>query len=229
MLSKRSTRILKIVVAFLWASFFVFAYFWLHRHGVQLRHLPRFFRGVVLTYGSFGPLVLLGLYVLRTFVFFIPSSVLNVVSGSLYGPFFGILLNVLGENVSATFSFFFARFFGRRLVQTHETNWMKKYDSLLREEGFFTVLMMRLLFFPFDPVNYMSGLTSIPYGQYALATFFGTLPLIVTYTMLGDAFTNPRVLAVFIILLLLTLVSVFALRRSVWVKGKLFKEKEIQK
>lgn len=226
MLSQKPTRALKITVAVIWAVVFIFVYVWLQDHDIQLRYLPRFLRSVVLSYESMGPVVLLCLFFLRTFVFFIPSTVLTVVSGSLYGPFLGTLMNIIGENLSAAFSFVLARYFGRHVVQTHETRLMRKYDALLRDEGFYAVLMMRLLFFPFDPVNYMSGLTGITYRQYALATFFGTLPAIITFTTLGDAFTNPRVLIVFIILLVLTLLSVFALRRSAWVKNKLLKEKD---
>lgn len=214
---------MKVVVFCVWVAFIYSMYVWMCHHGIVLRHLPRTLSALIRSFGIWGPIVLLFLHVLRTFVVFIPATVLTIVGGSVYGPFIGIIINLIGDNLSATLGFFIGRIFGRRFVKEHEHGWMKKYDTVLCEEGFFTILFMRLLFFPFDVMNYGAGMTSISYAQYAFATLLGMLPAIITLTVLGDAFMNPRATLTFVILLVLTILLVFGIRRSPWVRKHILK------
>jgi uncharacterized membrane protein YdjX (TVP38/TMEM64 family) len=206
-----------------WLAMLVAAYVWFHRSGIPLRHLPAFVRGVIARFGVWGPLLLLVFFLLRTSLFFfVPTTALTFVAGSLYGPVWGTLLNILGDNLSASIGFGLGRLLGRRVVKENERGWIKKYDTLLQEEGFYAVLFMRLLFFPFDPVNYGCGMTGMLYRQYAFATLLGTLPAIITFTILGNSFENPHALLIFLILFVLTVISVLLIRRSSWVKRRLF-------
>lgn len=213
---------MKIVVAAVWLFLFCGIAVWFQQAGIPFRHLPRFLLDIVRSYGYWGPIVFLLLFLARSVFFIVPTSVLTLVAGSLYGPFWGTLMNIVGDNLSATIEFGIGRFFGRRFVKEHEYGWIRKYDHVLREEGFFAVLVMRLLFFPFDPVNYGCGMTGMLYRQYAFATFLGTLPAIITITVLGHAFESPKGWLTFGVLLLLTVAGMLILRRSAWVRSRLF-------
>ncbi|HUO83822.1 MAG TPA: VTT domain-containing protein, partial [Thermoanaerobaculia bacterium] len=58
----------------------------------------------------------------------------------------------------------------------------------LRDEGFMTLLLMRLVpIFPYNVLNYASGLAGLRLRDYLLATFIGTIPGIFIYTYLADA------------------------------------------
>jgi len=139
-----------------------------------------------------------------------------------YGPFWGTLLNIVGENIAASVAFGIGRLFGRRFVRSHEQGWVKTYDDVLRQEGFLTILFMRSLYFPSDLVNYGSGMTGILYRQYFFGTLLGLIAPIVTVTVLGDAFTNPRAFATFAALSIGTIGGAFLLRRSAWAKKRLY-------
>ena len=215
--------LLKILVACVWIFGIYLSYCWLKAHGITLRHLPRTLSVLIRSFGLWGPLILIVLHVLRTFVVFVPASVLTIVGGGLYGPWFGLALNIIGDNLSASLGFILGHFFGRRFVKEHEHGWLKKYDSVLCEKGLYAVFFMRLLFFPFDVINYGSGMTSIPYRQYAIGTFLGMIPGIVTLTVLGNAFMNPHAILTFIILLVLTILLAFGIRRSKWVQIHILK------
>lgn len=217
----RHATLLKIVAALLWAGAAYYLYCWVDQTNVPLRYIPRYIKELIHTYGAWGPLALIVLHGIRTVVF-VPTTALILVSGSLYGPMWGTVINLAGANISAAFAFALGRFFGRRFVKEHEHGWVRKYDELLTKEGFFTILAMRLLFFPFDVVNYLSGMSGITYRQFALATFLGIIPATVTVTVLGGAFDNPRAYVVFGGLMIATILSVVAMRRSKWVKEKLF-------
>lgn len=213
----RLTRgdVLKLGLGLVWAAALVLAYRWFDGSGIPLRQLPAALKGIVRSYGAWGPAVILVLYVARS-LFFLPTMPLVLAAGSLYGPWWGMALTVAGDNLSANLSFVLGRFFGRRRVKESERGWIRKYDEILTRDGFMAVLIMRLLYFPFDVVNLGCGLSGIPYRQYAVATFIGLLPAIVTFTFLGDAFVNPRAFVVFGILFVLTLLGAWLLKRSRW-------------
>ena len=62
---------------------------------------------------------------------------------------------------------------------------------MINERGFFIVLMLRLIpLFPFDVISYGSGLTSIRYKDFLLATFFGTIPGIFVFVNIGAQSVN---------------------------------------
>ena len=46
---------------------------------------------------------------------------------------------------------------------------------------------MRLLYFPFDAVNYGCGLTSMRQRDFFIGTFLGILPALVSFVLLGGA------------------------------------------
>lgn len=212
--------ILKAVAVLAWVFLCGWALFWMESHHITLRELPRVLRFFVRQQGAYGPLVILALYVLRSLLF-IPASVLTIVAGTLFGPFWGSLLNILGENLSAAISFYLGRLFGRRFVRDHEAAWLKKYDELLTKDGFLPILLMRFLLFPFDVVNIGSGMTGVPYRTYGAATFLGLLPAIITFTVLGNVANQPRSLIVFVILISLILVAVWFLQRIPSVRKRL--------
>jgi len=217
-------NLLKFTFGLAWLALLVAVYFWLENSGIPLRQLPRALKGIVRGYGAWGPIVILALYAARSFLF-VPTVPLVLISGSLYGPWWGMALTVLGDNLTANLGFVIGRFFGRRYVKESERGWLKKYDELLMRDGFMTVLLMRLLYFPFDVVNIGSGVSGIAYRQYAVATFIGLVPSIVTLTFLGDAFVNPRAYIVFGILFALSLAGAWLLKRSRWAKRVLLEPK----
>ncbi len=207
----------KIIVGAVWLFGFIVAYIWFERSGVSMRHLPRIIRDVVRSYGMWGPAVVILLYIVRTY-FFVPTTILILVSSSLYGPLVGFVLAVIGDNLTAGFGFATGRFLGRRFVSDHETAWIKRYDEVLSRNAFLSVLFMRLFYFPFDLVNYGCGMFGVSYWRYQLATLIGLMPAIVTLVFLGDAFVNPRALIVFIFLLVATVSLGLALKSSRWSK-----------
>jgi len=217
----RHITVFKILIGLSWMSVCIAVYFEMQNLGISFRHLPRFLFVLIRSFGAWGPLFIIGAHVFRTF-FFIPSGALALITGSLYGPVWGTMLTLVGENLSASIAFGLGHFFGRRFVKEHEHGWIRKHDELLSKEGFFTILAMRLLFFPFDVVNYLSGMTGITFRQYIFATFLGLLPSAVTFSVLGNAFDHPGGFLLFGVLCGGTICIVLALRRLPWVKEKLF-------
>jgi uncharacterized membrane protein YdjX (TVP38/TMEM64 family) len=125
-------------------------------------------------------------YTVRPLILF-PASLLTIASGLVFGPVLGIIFTIIGENASANFAFFLARWFGRDLVASHEQegSLAAKWDERLRRNGMVTVLVMRLIYLPFDLVNFACGLTSMRQRDFAIGTFIGILPALISFVLFG--------------------------------------------
>ena len=55
----------------------------------------------------------------------------------------------------------------------------------MRENSFESVLIMRLLFLPYDLVNYVSGILRLHWLPFLMATALGSLPGTVSFVLLG--------------------------------------------
>lgn len=64
-------------------------------------------------------------------------------------------------------------------------------ECKFRKNGFPAVLIMRLIYMPFDLVGYISGACNLRMRGFALGTFIGIFSGIVTFVFFGSAFPDP--------------------------------------
>ena len=143
---------------------------------------------VLLTTSAFGPLLYIVIYWLRPLIFF-PATILTVLGGFLFGPI-GIIYTIIGANGSAMVAFTVGYFFGQGILEDNEDNagFIQKYTTRMRENSFETVLLMRLIFLPYDLVNYSAGFLRIKWLPFLLATAIGSLPGTISFVLLGASF-----------------------------------------
>lgn len=180
----------------IWLVLIACTAYYLYTHQVT----PMMLREYFLMLGPWAFLLYVVAYTLRAVVFF-PTSIMTPLSALLFGPFYGWILTYIGETLSATVAFFIARYFGKNLSLKKEgqsdtpgkfTLFIRKYKGELEDNGFQTVLFLRLVpLFPFDFVNYACGLSSIRYRTYLIATLIGVIPGLTAYIFLGGSLTNP--------------------------------------
>ena len=187
-------------------------YLFMTVQGLSFRDLAHLIQSVIRRSGAWGPVIMTGVYAVSTIVPF-PTTGFAIVSGALFGPWLGLLIAVFGVNLTAWISFGLARYFGQHFVQEKEKGWVKELDHLLTEEGFVPVMLMRLLFVPSDFVSLGSGLTRMPFKTFMMATFVGTLPATLAFTLLGEAVLNPAGKVVLASLAVALVATVLVLRR----------------
>ena len=142
----------------------------------------------LLTGTFWGPLLYILLYAVRPLIFF-PATVLTLLSGFLFGPLVGVLATVVGSNSSALVAYGVGRYFGRGLLEgDEEAGRVRRYMERMRENSFETVLLMRLLFLPYDLVNYAAGFLRIDWKAFLLATAIGSIPGTISFVLLGGSF-----------------------------------------
>ena len=134
-----------------------------------------------------GPLVFIGLYILRPLVLF-SALVLSIVAGALFGPVWGIVYTVIGSNAGASLAYFIGGLLGRDVIETEtdgEEKGIQRYVKRMRENSFETVLTMRLVALPYDLVNYLAGFLKINFWAFILATALGSLPGTIAIVLFG--------------------------------------------
>lgn len=125
--------------------------------------------------GIWGPVVLIVLLILQTFLAFIPGQALMVTCGFIYGFLPGLLISWLGLFIGGQLAFALARHYGRdfaeRWVAPHILNkWDKASDG--QGSGFFAISLV-LPIFPNDAMCYVAGLGKISLRRFSLANSLG--------------------------------------------------------
>jgi uncharacterized membrane protein YdjX (TVP38/TMEM64 family) len=124
----------------------------------------------------------------------IPTLPLNLAAGWLWGPVAGGVISALGTACGATIAFGAARtLFGqplRRHFDNHFLSWaQEEFDS----KGWRFVAFVRLNpVFPSGPLNYLFGLTSIPWRTYVWGTALFVLPPSIAVAWIGHSVADLR-------------------------------------
>lgn len=176
---------LKMLVAGLWLTLFASALLMWWRSQLPLSEIPHLLEAWLDDFGLFKAASLyVVIYAVRPLILF-PATLLTVASGLIFGPWLGVLFTILGENASANLAFVLARWFGREAVVKHADPRWQSWDQKLERNGLVSVLIMRLAMLPFDAVNFGCGLTAVRQRDFALGTFFGILPSLIGFVLLG--------------------------------------------
>ncbi|MEY7999204.1 TVP38/TMEM64 family protein [Clostridium sp. Mt-5] len=149
-------------------------------------------RNYIQSYGKFSALIFIIMYTLRPLLIVFPASLMSIIAGNIFNSHVAILLSMIGCFGSATIAFFLSRFLGRSFVDRILKGRALTLDKNIEKYGFKIMAIMRLSFvFPYDPLSYASGLTKMKYSDFILGTLIGTLPEMVTYSLMGKNLGNP--------------------------------------
>ena len=140
-----------------------------------------------------GPAVYVMLYVARLALLF-PATVLTLMGGYLFGPTQGTLWTVLAANLSSVVAYGIGRFFGQRLLGEGPASvgWLSRWRERMARRPFETVLILRLIYAPYDGVSILAGLLALPLRSFLAATVLGTLPGTVQFVLLGASLEEFR-------------------------------------
>lgn len=137
-----------------------------------------------------GPLIFIVFYTLQPLIFF-PSWLLTVGAGYVYGPIWGTLYTLLASNFSSVVAYWTGRYFGHSIVSKLKPESLSvRYAHQMRNKSFETVLVMRLLFLPYDLVSYLAGFLRIDIRPFIIATIIGSLPGTLAFVLFGSSIEN---------------------------------------
>ena len=181
----------KILLLAFWAGLLFVAVYGYLTADFTFAQLYETAQNIVKRTGIWAPPVYIFFYSFRSLVFF-PASVLTIIAGMLFGPWYGLLYTLIGENISANVSFVVGRYLMSDLEgYAHKKNQLfSRIISHIQGNGFLAVLFMRLAYLPFDFVGYSSGIFKLNQKDFALGTLLGTIPGLMAYTFLGSSLLN---------------------------------------
>ena len=119
--------------------------------------------------GFWAPLLFMLVYTVGVCLF-IPGTLLTGLGAAIFGAYWGFLYVWVGAMLGASAAFWIGRTLGREFAASLIGDKLKKYDDAIERNGFATVLYLRLVYFPFTPMNFGMGLTKVHFWDY----FFGT-------------------------------------------------------
>lgn len=137
--------------------------------------------------GVWAPVGFVLLYAIAT-VAMVPGSIFDLAGGALFGPYFGSALNLAGGSLGASLAFLVARYIARDWVEARAGRRTKSIVKSVDADGWQFVAFVRLVpIFPYNVMNYLLGLTHIPFAQYLFATLVFMAPSTFIYTWIGVA------------------------------------------
>jgi uncharacterized membrane protein YdjX (TVP38/TMEM64 family) len=164
--NNRGKAILKaaILAVFVVAAIIIVRYTPVKDH-LSAEALGRFLDAV----GIWAPVVFMVIYTIGVCLF-LPATLLTGLGAAIFGSYWGFIYVWFGAMAGASVAFWIGRTLGREFAASLIGDKLKKYDDAIERNGFATVLYLRLVYFPFTPMNFGMGLTKVHFRDY----FFGT-------------------------------------------------------
>lgn len=143
--------------------------------------------------GIWAPIVYMIVYAVGVCLF-VPGTILTGLGGAIFGAYWGFLYVWIGAMLGASVAFWIGRRLGRDFASSLIGERLKKYDDGIERNGFATVLYLRLVYFPFTPLNFGMGLTKVRFWDYFFGTglgiIVGTFILIFFFATLKDVWAS---------------------------------------
>ncbi len=163
----KKTALIKISILIL----FIAAAIYLVRFSPAKQYLTTEQLGLFLdSAGIWAPLMFVLIYAAGVCLF-IPGTLLTALGAAVFGPYWGFLYVWIG----ASLAFLIGRYLGRDFAASLIGDRLKRYDDSIGRSGFTTVLYLRLIYFPFTPMNFGMGLTKVRFRDYFYGTALGII------------------------------------------------------
>jgi uncharacterized membrane protein YdjX (TVP38/TMEM64 family) len=116
----------------------------------------------------------------------IPPAIFVVAAGLLWSFPAALHISFLGGMAAAGLGFLLSRYVARDFFAAHIPKRISRFGNSSQSSGIKTVVLLRLVFYLFPPVNWMLGLSRIRFCTYLLGSMLGALPGTIVYVFIGD-------------------------------------------
>ncbi len=126
------------------------------------------------TTGAWAPLAFIFIYSAGVCLF-VPGTLLTTLGAAIFGAYWGFVYVWVGAVLGASGAFLIGRYLGRDFAASLIGEKLIKYDDAIERNGFATVLYLRLIYFPFTPLNFGMGLSKVRFWDYFWGTALGII------------------------------------------------------
>lgn len=124
--------------------------------------------------GLWAPVMFVFMYAAGVCLF-IPGTLLTAMGAAVFGPYLGFMYVWTGAMFGAALAFLIGRYLGRDFAASLIGDRLRRFDDAIERNGFATVLYLRLVYFPFTPMNFGMGLTRVRFWDYIAGTALGIM------------------------------------------------------
>lgn len=144
--------------------------------------------GFIQRYKIIAPMLFILIYSIGPSLF-IPSLPLTLGAGLLWGPLWGTVFSITGATIGASVAFLISRYIVGDAIKERFSYarwvWLKEK---VEKHGWKAVAFSRIVpLFPFPILNYLFGITPIPFLHYLWSTFVFMLPACIAYVAFGSS------------------------------------------
>ena len=119
------------------------------------------------------------------------ATPIAILSGFVFGQWFGTLISVISLSVGSTLLYFLAQYYFHNLVINHLESKIEKYKDLFKKNEFFYFMVFRFVGgggLPFVIQNVLPVVFNMKKSNYFYATLFGLFPSVFIVNSLGSGF-----------------------------------------
>jgi uncharacterized membrane protein YdjX (TVP38/TMEM64 family) len=121
----------------------------------------------------------------------IPSSIVMVLSGTLFGWFVGGLITIIGSLSSAYLNFFVSRALVRKkALATLKPTELNYLTRLKESQGESIILLTRMIPLVSETISSLAGIVGMNTKRFVLLNFIGFLPVTFFYSFVGEHFKD---------------------------------------
>ena len=168
---------------------------------VRLARDPQHFLATLNQYGSCNVLIFIGLQIGAIILAPIPSDLLFIAGGFMYGAVLGTVYSMIGVLIGSTLVLFIAKFFGFQLIRAFlPRRHFDRFAELLKGSRAKTAVFLLYLLpdLPKDILTYLAGLSPLEPLNFLLLSNAARLPCVIGSSFIGANLhhRNPWFIAV---------------------------------
>ncbi|PWU23698.1 hypothetical protein C5B42_02205 [Candidatus Cerribacteria bacterium 'Amazon FNV 2010 28 9'] len=167
----------------------IVAYFSIHHPRLIRRSTLRRFEQYTSSYGSLAPIAIFVLMLISTVipVLPLPTPIIELAAGALFGFVPGFLLIWLSQIISSLAAYVISLFFGKRFFKgLQQRRFWQRSVEYVHEHGVFAVFVSRFtMSSPFNIISFIAGLAHMNVVSFTIATIGGTILESALYTYIG--------------------------------------------
>ena len=136
-------------------------------------------------FGIWAPLLFIAAYCVAA-IFFLPASLFTLAAGMLFGPLWGTVYALGGASLGAALAFVVGRYIAANWIAGHAGPRVSRIIDGVAHEGWRFVAVTRLIpAFPYAPLNYLFGVSRIPFLHFMVTSIIFMAPSSIAYSWLG--------------------------------------------
>jgi len=163
--------------------------------------------------GFLGGFILIVIQTLQVVVAFIPGEFVELASGIMFGPLWGLVLCLIGLNLGTMIIFGLVKLLGKPFIDENVSQENQKFKFLNNPHRALIILFFIFLIpgIPKDILIYLVPLTKVKMWQFLIVSSISRIPSIITSTIAGTSIINGDYLVAGIIMGITLILAILGL------------------